>query len=173
MKKLFALAFAAASTLVAHAQYRTVDMTVFGMDCAPCAHAVHVSVKGIKGVDTVDVNLNTGLVQIKLAAGNTAGMRQMDEAIEKNGFTHKDATITARGKITGAANALFLEVAGTSDRYALRPLDTRPTQPAQAAQPVDTTALLGKIVDVEGLLPQAAKGKVPDVLHYKSIAEVK
>jgi copper chaperone CopZ len=163
MKKLFAIALIVVSTSVAQAEYRTVDMTVFGMDCAPCAHAVHVSVKGIKGVDTVDVDLNTGLVAIKFASGNTAGMRQIEEAIEKNGFTHKDATVTARGKITGTANALFLEVAGTSDRYALSP----------AAQPADVAMLIGKTVDVQGLLPQAAKGKIPDALRYKSIVEVK
>jgi copper chaperone CopZ len=163
MKKLFALALVAASTSMAHAEYRTVDMTVFGMDCAPCAHAVHVSVKGINGVDTVNVDLNSGLVAIKFAAGNTAGMRQIEEAIEKNGFTHKDATVTARGKIMGTANALFLEVAGTSDRYTLSP----------AAQPADLSGLIGKTVDVQGLLPQAAKGKLPDTLRYKSIAEVK
>ena len=163
MKKLFAFALVVVSASVAKAQYRTVDMTVFGMDCAPCAHAVHVSVKGIKGVDTVDVDLNTGLVAIKLASGNTAGMRQIEEAIEKNGFTHKDATVTARGKITGTANALFLEVAGTSDRYALSP----------AAQALDASALIGKTVDVQGLLPQAAKGKIPDTMRYKSIVEVK
>ena len=46
-----------------------VNLTVFGMDCAPCAHAIHVSMKGIKGVNTVDVDLNTGLVTIKLTPG--------------------------------------------------------------------------------------------------------
>lgn len=129
MKKLFTLALVVASSSVAHAQYRT----VFGMDCAPCAHAVHVSVEGIKGVETVDVDLNTGLVAIKLASGITAGMRQIEQAIEKNGFTHKDARVTARGKITGTPNALFLEVSGTSDRYALIP----------AAQPTEVSALVG------------------------------
>jgi copper chaperone CopZ len=163
MKKLFAFALVIVSTSVARAEYRTVDMTVFGMDCAPCAHAVHVSVKGIRGVETVDVDLNTGLVAIKFASGNTAGMRQIEEAIEKNGFTHKDATVTARGRITGTANALFLEVAGTSDRYALSP----------ATQQADTSALIGKMVDVQGLLPQAAKGNIPGTLRYKSIVEVK
>lgn len=163
MKKLFALALAIVSTSVANAQYKTVDMTVFGMDCAPCAHAVHVSVKGIKGVEKVDVDLNTGLVAIKFASANSAGMRQIEEAIEKNGFTHKDASVTVRGKVTGAAGAFFLEVPGTTDRYALN----------SATQPADISDLLGKTVDVQGKLPQAAKGKIPVDIRYTSIAEVK
>jgi hypothetical protein len=39
--------------------------------------------KGIQGVNDVAVDLNTGLVTIKLASGNTAGMRQFNEAVEK------------------------------------------------------------------------------------------
>src|SRR5204863_197131 len=82
--------------------YEQVNLTVFGMDCAPCAHAIHVSMKGIQGVNTVDVDLNTGLVSIKLTPGNNAAMRQFNEAVEKNGFTHKDANVVVRGQLSGS-----------------------------------------------------------------------
>jgi copper chaperone CopZ len=161
MKKALALALLALLSSVANAEYRHVNMTVFGMDCAPCAHAIHVSMKGIKGVDTVNVDLNTGLVTISLVPGNTAGMHQFEEAVEKNGFTHKDATVIVRGKLAGTATAPVLEVVGTSDHYALTP----------SAQQPDLTALIGKLVEVNGLMPAAAKGKLPDLLRYKSITE--
>src|ERR1700710_2192893 len=121
MKKMIAAAFSALLPLAAHAEYEQVNLTVFGMDCAPCAHAIHVSMKGIQGVNTVDVDLNTGLVTIKLNPGNGAAMRQFSEAVEKNGFTHKDAIVVVRGKLIGTASAPFLEVTGTKDRYALTP----------------------------------------------------
>lgn len=73
MKKIFALALITLLSSAANAEYRHVNMTVFGMDCAPCAHAIHVSMKGIKGVDTVDVDLNTGLVTISLTPGTLPG----------------------------------------------------------------------------------------------------
>ena len=161
MKNTLAAAALIFSTLAAHAEYSQVNLTVFGMDCAPCAHAIHVSMKGIQGVNTVDVDLNTGLVSVKLAPGSSASMRQFNEAVEKNGFTHKDANIVARGKVTGTAAAPFFEVAGTQDRFALKP----------AATPGDLSALLGKTVTIAGTLPQAAKGKVPDTLRYTTIAE--
>lgn len=145
----------------AHAEYRQVDLIVFGMDCAPCAHAIHVSMKGIRGVDTVDVDLNTGLVAIKLSPDNSADMRQFNAAVEQNGFTHKDANVIVRGRITGSASAPFLEVSGTKDKYALTPLKTT----------MDVSSLLGKMVTAEGIVPQSAKGKVPDTLRYKSITE--
>ena len=145
----------------ARAEYDQVDMTVFGMDCAPCAHAIHVSMTGIKGVNKVDVDLNTGLVSVQLAPGNSASMRQFNEAVEKNGFTHKDAKVVAKGKLTGTAAAPVLEVTGTTDKYAL------------AGSGVDVASLLGKTVTVSGTLPQARKGKVPDTLRYNSISEAR
>ena len=163
MKKMIPAAFFALLSLAAHAEYQQVNLTVFGMDCAPCAHAIHVSMKGIQGVNTVDVDLNTGLVTIRLAPGNVASMKQFNQAVEKNGFTHKDAEVVVKGRLTGTASAPVLEVSGTPDRYALSP----------AADRVDVASLLGKTVTVSGVLPQAAKGKVPDTLHYKTIAEAR
>ena len=163
MKRILAISFLALSAIAARAEYEQVNLTVFGMDCAPCAHAIHVSMKGIQGVNTVDVDLNTGLVSIKLVSGNNAAMRQFNEAVEKNGFTHKDANIIVRGQLSGSAQAPFLEVTGTKDRYALMPL----------AGGTDISGLLGKAVVVDGVLLQAGKGKVSDTLRYKSVTEAR
>jgi cation transport ATPase len=161
MNKMIVAAFFALIPLAAHAEYEQVNLTVFGMDCAPCAHAIHVSMKGIQGVNTVDVDLNTGLVTIKLSPGNNASMRQFNQAVEKNGFTHKDAEIVVRGKLTGTANAPALEVSGTQDRYALSPMTAN----------LDIAYLFGKTVTVTGKLQQAPKGKLSDTLRYTTITE--
>jgi copper chaperone CopZ len=163
MKKaliVFALTF---SPLTLRAEFQQVDLTVFGMDCAPCAHAIHVSMKGIEGVNSVDVDLNTGLVTIKLNPGNRATMRQFNEAVEKNGFTHKDAYVVAKGKLTGSASAPVLQIDGTTDQFALRP----------ATGENDLASLLGKTVTIAGVLPQAPKGKVSTTLRYKSVTEAR
>ena len=163
MKRIFAAGILTLSSLTAHAEYEQVNLIVFGMDCAPCAHAIHVSMKGIQGVEAVDVDLNTGLVAIKLTPGNNAAMHQFNQAVERNGFTHKDAVVIARGKLTGTADAPFFEVAGTGDRFALVPAATR----------IDVGALLGKTVTIAGVLPQSAKGKVPDTMRYNTITEAR
>lgn len=148
--------------LASKAEYTKVDMTVFGMDCAPCAHAIHVSMKGIQGVDKIDVDLNTGLVAIQLTPGNAASLHQFNEAIEKNGFTHKDAKVVARGRISGTSSAPVIEITGTADRYPLIPV---------AAS--NAGSFLGKMVVVKGTLPQAPKGKIPETFRYDSIEEAK
>lgn len=161
MKKALVVIAVCLSSLAARAEYNQVNMTVFGMDCAPCAHAIHVAMKGIQGVNKVDVDLNTGLVAIQLASGNSATMQQFNQAVEKNGFTHKDAKIVARGRVTGTASAPMLEIIGTADTYAL------------AGGGEGIASLLGKTVTMSGTLPVAPKGKVPSALKIDSIAEAK
>ena len=161
MKNILVAGFIAIASLAAHAEYEQVNLTVFGMDCAPCAHAIHVSMKGIPGVNTVDVDLNTGLVTIKLNPGNGAAMRQFNEAVEKNGFTHKDAIVVVRGKLSGTGTAPVLDVTGTQDRYALTPV----------AASTDISAMFDKVVTITGVLPQAPKGKVSNTLRYNTITE--
>ena len=161
MKNILVAGFIALASLAAHAEYQQINLTVFGMDCAPCAHAIHVSMKGIQGVNNVDVDLNTGLVTIKLNPGNGAAMRQFNEAVEKNGFAHKDAIVVVRGKLTGTAGAPFLDVTGTQDRYALIPV----------AVSMDISALFDKTVTITGVLPQTPKGKVSNTLRYNTITE--
>jgi len=161
MKGILALSLFALSSMAAHAEYEQVNMTVFGMDCAPCAHAIHVSMTGIKGVNKVNVDLNTGLVTVQLTPGNSAAMQQFNQAVEKNGFTHKDAKVVVRGRISGTASSPVLEVTGTNDKYAL------------VGNGANVASLIGKTVTVSGTLPQAPRGKVPDTLKYDSIAEAK
>jgi hypothetical protein len=88
-------------------------------------------------------------------------MRQFNQAVEKNGFTHKDADIVVRGMLSGTASAPVLEVAGTTDRYML----------TASSSSANVASLIGKTVIVAGVVPQAPKGKVSDTLRYKTITE--
>lgn len=160
MKAAILAALLTAAPLAAHAEYQQVNLTVFGMDCAPCAHAIRVSMKGIHGVQNVDVDLNTGLVAVKLAPGNSAAMREFNQAVEKNGFTHKDAQVTLRGQLSGTPDAPVLTVTGTADRYTLSSASS-------------LTPLIGKQVTVQGVVPQAPKGKLADTLRVTTVSEVR
>src|ERR1700722_3486471 len=142
MKKIAIAGLLEMCALTAHGQYKQINMTVFGMDCPPCAFAIRLSMKGIQGVSGVNVDLNKGLVSIRLTAGSTAELRQFNEAVEKNGLAHQDADVFVKGVLSGLPTAPLLQVTGTNDRYALVPF----------AQGVDVTALLGKLVIIQGVL---------------------
>jgi hypothetical protein len=125
---------------------------------------VRVSLKAVPGVDTVDVNLAQGLATVTLKPGNTATLKQLGDAIAKNGFTMKQSEATVVGKTVQDGGKTKLQIAGTGDV-----LDLVPGPNAAAV----SAALVGRVVEVKGTVPEAAKGKTPDVIRYSSVTELK
>jgi copper chaperone CopZ len=123
---------------------------------------VRVSLKSVSGVDSVDVSLAKGLAVVKMKPGNTATLKQLQNAISKNGFTMKDSAATVVGEIVVANSETQLQVSESNELLTL-------VRESQASG--DAASLAGKPVLVEGVIPEAAKGKMPDSIRYRSIKE--
>jgi hypothetical protein len=123
---------------------------------------VRVSLKSVAGVDSVDVSLEKGLAVVKMKPGNTATLKQLNEAITKNGFTMKDSTATVVGTVVEMDGKAILKVSGSNDLLKLMP---------QSASVTDAVSMIGKTILVAGTIPEAGKGKAPDSLRYQSITE--
>jgi copper chaperone CopZ len=115
--------------------------------------------KAVPGVDSVDVSLDKGLAVVKMKPGNTATLKQLNEAISKNGFTMKDSVATVVGTVVDTNGKPALRVSGSNDLLTLMP-----DGPASNA-----SAKMGRSVYVTGVIPEAAKGKTPDSIRYHSI----
>jgi copper chaperone CopZ len=122
---------------------------------------VSVSLKSLSGVDSVKVNLENGLAAVKMKPGNTVTFKQLNEAIAKNGFTMKQSTATIAGNIVVGDGGPRLRVSGSNEMLDLVPDGQAP----------NATSLNGKSVVVVGSIPETAKGKSPDGIHYRSITE--
>lgn len=129
-----------------------------------CAHAVRVSLKAVSGVDSVDVSLEKGLAVVKMKPGNTATLKQLNEAITKNGFTMKDSTATVAGTVIVMDGNAILKVSGSNEMLQLVPESTSAS---------NALSMVGKTVLVEGTVPEAGKGKTPASIRYQSITEEK
>ncbi len=123
---------------------------------------MRVSLKSVTGVDSVDVSLAKGLAAVKMKPGNTATLKQLQNAVTKNGFTMKDSTAIVAGTVVVANGRTQLQILGSNERLTLVP-------ESQAAG--DATSFNGKSVLVEGVVPEAPKGKTPDSIRYRSIRE--
>lgn|SRR5215831_3967339 len=122
---------------------------------------MRVSLKAVPGVESVEVSLENGLAVVKMKPGNSVSFKQLNEAISKNGFTMKDSVATVAGTVGESNGKAVLRVSGSNDVLTLIPDGS-----AQSAAPVT-----GKSVVVSGVVPEAGKGKMPDVLRYRSITE--
>ena len=123
---------------------------------------MRVSLKSVSGVDSVDVSLEKGLATVKMKPGNTATLKELQNAIAKNGFTMKDSPATIAGTIVATNGKTQLQVSGSNELVMLIP---------ESQSSGDATSLNGKSVFAEGTIPEAAKGKVPDSIRYRSIKE--
>ena len=65
---------------------QTLTLTVEGMSCQHCVHAVKTSVSALKGVDAVDVSLEKKLVTVGFDPA-LVGMPAIKTAIEDQGYT--------------------------------------------------------------------------------------
>lgn len=63
----------------------TTTYTVAGMTCAHCVSAVTQEVSALAGVDTVDVDLDTGAVTVTSAA--ELDLAAVREAVDEAGYT--------------------------------------------------------------------------------------
>lgn len=122
---------------------------------------MRVSLKAVPGVESVEVSLEKGLAVVKMKPGNSVSFKQLNEAIAKNGFTMKDSVATVAGTVDESNGKAVLRVSGSSDVLTLIPDGS-----AQNAAPET-----GKSVVVTGVVPEAGKGKIPDVIRYRSISE--
>ena len=115
---------------------------------------MRVSIKAINGVDTVDVSLKKGLATVTMKPGNAVNIKQLQDAIAKNGFTMKQTEVVIRGVLESVGGKFRLKVSGTSDV-----LDV-----GTAVAGVDLASNVGKPVEVTGTMPEGAKGKAPNIL---------
>ena len=125
---------------------------------------MRVSLKAVPGVDTVDVSLEKGLATVNLKPGNMTTLKQLNEAIAKNGFTMKDSAAIVAGTVVTTNGKTALQVSGSNDVLSLVP---------ESSSVVDAASFTGRLTLVEGMIPEASKGKVPDTIHYRSITEGK
>ena len=103
-----------ASVEPVHAEYRSIQMRVYGLDCGLCARGVAASVERLPGVKSVDVDVKTGMVDIVLVPGNTFKLSELRKRIRENGFRPMEGTVTALGEFTKSSS---FEVVGSGESY--------------------------------------------------------
>lgn len=97
---------------------------------------MRVALQKQPGVDAVDVSLEKATVDVRLRAGNAITLAQVREIIKSNGFTSRDATLTAVGTLVQRDGGPVFEVSGTN--IALRIV-------ADAASPASFEQLRGLV----------------------------
>jgi hypothetical protein len=73
---------------------------------------VRVGIQKLSGVESVTVSLEHASADVRLRPGNTITLSQLRTIIKNNGFTAKNATITAIGKIIERNGGPAVQISG-------------------------------------------------------------
>lgn len=110
------------------------------------------------------VSLNQGMATIDFSAGNTVTMKQLEDALSKNGFSTKESDVVVQGQISMESGGAVLHVSGSNEEFKLAP---------DAGAAALASGVAGKTVVVTGKITVTSMGKVPADLRFTKIEEVR
>ncbi|HEY9899635.1 MAG TPA: heavy metal-associated domain-containing protein [Pantanalinema sp.] len=80
-------------------------LEVLGMECASCADHVTKSLQGVKGVEAVSVNLESGIASVDYCSMELKDTSALIKAVEKAGYDAKLAAASPKAAPAKAAPA--------------------------------------------------------------------
>ena len=89
-----------------------VTQTIFGMDCAPCAHGIQKDLMKLAGVSNATVSLNDGYARVELTEDNTVSLDRIRAVVRENGFTPKQAHVIVAGRLSRSGGRTELRFGG-------------------------------------------------------------
>jgi copper chaperone CopZ len=125
---------------------------------------VRVAVRKLDGVESADVSLERGAATIALRPGNRITLSQLRQIIRNNGFTAKDATVTAIGTVVDRGGKPALSVTGTHVVWLLAGSNAAY---ADAMQRVKTQQ--AGAVEAVGTVPAPANPNQPEELALQEL----
>lgn len=130
---------------------------------------MRVALRKLPGIESVDVSLRRASADIRLRAGNLLSLEQVRRIARENGFSAREATVTAIGRIIERDGQPALEVSGTN---LVVPIAEDPAAPAafKQAQDLVVAATASAIVQASGVVTSRAD---QDRLALRSLQPVR
>ena len=107
------------AVLPGRAEISQVSIFVDGLGCPFCVYGLEKKLKKVDGVETLQVDLKSGLVVMTLQEGDSPEPSRFVDAVKKAGFTPGELQITAIGKVLAVNDRLLLQLRNSSNRYNL------------------------------------------------------
>ncbi|MFQ5455512.1 MAG: heavy-metal-associated domain-containing protein [Nitrospirota bacterium] len=101
------------------AEVEHITIRVDGLACPFCAYGLEKKITKISGVMDYDVNMKEGKVFIGLKSDAHIEMSSLYKAVREAGFTLRNISLRARGKIEQSDKGLILVFGGNRERFLL------------------------------------------------------
>jgi cation transport ATPase len=101
----------------ARAEFRFVEFTLAGVDCAQCFESLPGRMKRTRGVESVELDTAKSTVAVKLAAGNRVRIELLADAIRQDGTKIRQIRLEATGAVALEGGRLSFTPAGLAQSY--------------------------------------------------------
>lgn len=101
------------------AEIEQITLRVDGLACPFCAYGMEKKITRLKGVSSYDVDMREGKVFVGLKPDAQVELNVLRKAVKEAGFTLRNVSLTAKGKISQSEEGLVLLVTGTNDKFLL------------------------------------------------------
>jgi copper chaperone CopZ len=128
---------------------------------------VRVAVRKLPGVESVEVSLERATAEIRLRPDNRVTVAQLRKIVRDNGFTAKEATVTAAGTLVERGGRPALSQSGTEVVWLLAPAASAKQAYADAVQQLKSAP--GRVVEAVGTLAAPGDPNAPDELVTLSL----
>ena len=108
---LLALTQAAAAQAPQELGMLEVTVQVDGLSCPFCAYGLEKKLRKVENVARIEIRVNEGRAVVTPESGTSLELDELEQAVRDGGFTAREVSVTARGRLTklnGAAAALEL-----------------------------------------------------------------
>ena len=146
VRTLFAFAMSLLAVQHSAAEFLSIEQRFGGIVCGSCAESLQKSFSWLRGVESVQVNMEEGVARLTLRPGNRVRLEDIRDRIKAVGFTPAAAQVRAEGNVLKHEGTWRLSLDANTQNYLL-PLSASGTQAASIAKAE------GRMVTVSGAVP--------------------
>lgn len=147
--RLAALLFA--TVLSAQAEFRRIEVNFQPTDCVSCTESLQGRLERVRGVASVEMDLDRSVVTLVLEAGNQVRLTPLLSRITQDGTKIVRTDAVVRGMILGEGEKLRFQPAGLKQSYRLRMMGS-----AAGFTPRD-----GTVYEIRGSVGEVDAGSEP------------
>ncbi len=107
---LLALTQAAAAQAPPELGMLEVTVQVDGLSCPFCAYGLEKKLRKVENVARIEIRVNEGRAVVTPESGTSLELDELEQAVRDGGFTPREVSVTARGRLTELNGAAALEL---------------------------------------------------------------
>ncbi len=87
-----------------------VSVQVDGLSCPFCAYGLEKKLRKVENVARIEIRVNEGRAVVTPESGTSLELDELEQAVRDGGFTPREVSVTARGRLTELNGAAALEL---------------------------------------------------------------